>query len=183
MPINFEESIVYGDWEELKKLKHDLFQEYINLSIKQIELEDTRKKFIEERAAFQTEMKEINLKVVSERQRLKDEEAFFEKRYEILKNGFDELNQDRKRFERDKYVFEQDMSRRLNEVREAKSSENVTASLFMGVTNYLALKKRYRDLMKIFHPDNLHDDGAMAALITKEYESLKAKFEYGFKVT
>jgi len=27
--------------------------------------------------------------------------------------------------------------------------------LFRGINNPLALRKRYRDLVKIFHPDNL----------------------------
>ena len=50
--------------------------------------------------------------------------------------------------------------------------------LFRGVNNPLALRKRYRDLIKIFHPDNLFGDGELAGQINKEY--LKRKQEERF---
>ena len=50
--------------------------------------------------------------------------------------------------------------------------------LFRGANNPLALRKRYRDLIKIFHPDNLFGDGELAGQINKEY--LKRKQEERF---
>jgi len=44
--------------------------------------------------------------------------------------------------------------------------------LFKGINNPLALKKRYRDLSKIFHPDNLCGDTEVLQLINETYESL-----------
>ena len=51
---------------------------------------------------------------------------------------------------------------------------------FRGVRNPLALKKRYKDLIKIFHPDNVAGDKDIIQRINKEYESLKMSYE-GFK--
>ncbi|MDE6737819.1 MAG: J domain-containing protein, partial [Lachnospiraceae bacterium] len=51
---------------------------------------------------------------------------------------------------------------------------------FQGVSNPLSLKKRYKDLIKIFHPDNLSGDKEMIQRINREYESLKSSYE-GFK--
>ena len=45
--------------------------------------------------------------------------------------------------------------------------------MFAGVKNTLALKKRYRDLLKIYHPDNLAGDKEVVQAINKEYERLK----------
>ena len=45
--------------------------------------------------------------------------------------------------------------------------------LFRGINGPLTLKKRYRELLKIFHPDNLSGDMDMVQLINKEYEKLK----------
>ena len=44
---------------------------------------------------------------------------------------------------------------------------------FKGVSNPLTLKKRYKDLIKIFHPDNLCGDTDLLQKINKVYESLQ----------
>jgi hypothetical protein len=48
-----------------------------------------------------------------------------------------------------------------------------TDFLFKGVDDDKSLKKRYRDLLKIFHPDNLSGDTSVIQNINKEYEALK----------
>ena len=47
---------------------------------------------------------------------------------------------------------------------------------FNGVDNVLALKKRYRDLLKIFHPDNMDGDNETVQAINREYAILKEQF-------
>ena len=120
-------------------------------------------------------MKAINLRNVNERKRLKDEENFFDKKMEILKNGFAQLEYDRKAFEKERREF-----RAANSDDYSRSSD-VCVTLFAGVNNMLALKKRYRDLLKIFHPDNLCGDNEMVTLINREYDRLKRKYDYPFK--
>ena len=51
--------------------------------------------------------------------------------------------------------------------------------MFRGVKNPLALKKRYKDLIKIFHPDNVAGDKEMIQKINREYESLKHEYDIG----
>ena len=51
---------------------------------------------------------------------------------------------------------------------------NMSVSLFFsGVKNTRALKKRYKDLIKIFHPDNGAGDTEVLQRINEEYETLK----------
>lgn len=45
--------------------------------------------------------------------------------------------------------------------------------LFKGVRSEAALKKRYRELMKIFHPDNQDGDDSVIHAINIEYDRLK----------
>ena len=45
--------------------------------------------------------------------------------------------------------------------------------LFRNVNNPLALRKRYRELVKIFHPDNMFGDEEMMQLINKEFQRRK----------
>ena len=121
-------------------------------------------------------MKALNKKVSSERQRLKEDNSFFAKKMEILQNGFQQLDLDRRRL--DKEWAKLEAQREM--LREPVYTGYMDVSVFFkGVKNPLALKKRYKDLIKIFHPDNIAGDKEIIQMINKEYENLKIDFETG----
>lgn len=153
--------------EELKALRRFLFEERISLMSERKSLDEAYDKFLTERLSFREEMKSLNSKVLSERKRLKEEESFFDKKMMILQNGFAALEMDRKAFEREKKSYSS---------KPRTFYSNNVSNLFSGVTSYLGLKKRYKDLMKIFHPDNLDGDEKMVMAIKEEYERLKERF-------
>lgn len=154
--------------KELQALKIWLFSENIRVQAEQKKLLEMENRLLKERMQFQEEMKILNQKVTASRQRLKQDEQFFEKKMEILKDGFNNLEADRKAFEREKETFKRS-------VREESSAEE-KGVFFAGVRNQLALKKRYKDLLKIYHPDNLAGDKEMMQRIGKEYEKLRKAF-------
>jgi len=133
-------------------------------------LQELYLKFLEEKKQFQEEMKALNRKVLMERKRLKEDELFFEKKMDILKSGFAQLEADKQALQEERIRFEaeKDMARQSRVVLDAGSVK----LLFKGINNPLALKKRYRDLSKIFHPDNLCGDTEVLQLINETYESL-----------
>ena len=47
---------------------------------------------------------------------------------------------------------------------------------FRGVGNKKSLKKRYKDLIKIYHPDNVDGDNSTVLAITQEYENLSQMY-------
>ena len=115
----------------------------------------------------------------SERKRLKDEETLFDKKVEILKNGFLNLDLDRRQFERERKDYERQKQKQQQRsripFRKTYSATPDVSVFFRGVNNPLALRKRYRDLMKIFHPDNLCGDEAVVKAINDEFERLKRR--------
>lgn len=126
-------------------------------------------KFLEEKKQFQEEMKIFNKQVLEERKRLKEEELFFEKKMEILKGGFAQLEADRKSVEKERILLEAERTA----MREHGSyREDGVRLFFRGVSNPLTLKKRYRDLIKIFHPDNLCGDTELLQRINRTYDIL-----------
>lgn len=152
--------------KELQALKIWLFSENIRVQAEQKKLLEMENRLLKERMQFQEEMKLLNQKVTASRQRLKQDEQFFEKKMEILKDGFSNLDADRKSFEREKEAFRKS-------VRDADVLREEKGVFFAGVRNQLALKKRYKDLLKIYHPDNLAGDKEMMQRISREYETLK----------
>lgn len=158
--------------KELRALKLWLFSENIRVQTEQKKLLEMKNHFLKERVQFQEEMKILNQKVTASRQRLRQDEQFFDKKMEILKNGFAQLEADRKAFEREKEAFrkrEADAARKSS----IHSKVEEMGVFFAGVKNQLALKKRYKDLLKIYHPDNLAGDKEMMQQISREYEHLK----------
>ena len=158
--------------KELRALKLWLFSENIRVQTEQKKLLEMKNHFLKERVQFQEEMKILNQKVTASRQRLRQDEQFFDKKMEILKNGFAQLEADRKAFEREKEAFrkrEADAARKSS----IHSKVEEMGGFFAGVKNQLALKKRYKDLLKIYHPDNLAGDKEMMQQISREYEHLK----------
>lgn len=172
---NFEEILVHGSEDDLQDLKAWLFQENIRLVTAQKELECLQEKFLKEKIQFQDEMKLLNHKISSERQRLKEDNQFFAKKMEILQNGFQQLDIDRRRLDKEwaKLSAEKEL---LSDRSSYENSLNVSV-FFQGVKNPLALKKRYKDLIKIFHPDNLAGDKDIIQRINREYENLKSEYE------
>ncbi len=155
--------------EELLKLKRFLFEERIRIKEEQRKQQEVYEKFLKERLTFMEEMKQLNSKVLTERKRLKEESLFFDKKLQILQNGFCQLDLDRKQFEREKNAHK-------NSIKNDRTAiENI--GFFNGVSSQLGLKKRYKDLMKIFHPDNICGDSDTVKIINDQYNLLREKMD------
>lgn len=113
---------------------------------------------------------------------LKEEEKSFEQQKRVLEIAF-------KKLAADKDAFTAEIKREKAKIQEMKEEsiqnpESVTISLpnfkgvgfFGGVSGMNSLKKRYKELMKIYHPDNKYGDSFSVACINREYEILKEKY-------
>lgn len=169
--------------EELKKLKVFLFQENMRLAQEKRNLEDERNRitkmqddFMKDRVRLRDELDELNRRTLNERQRLKEENLFFDKKMDILTEGFRNLESDRKKFEAEKKAY---YERQQASPKDSGSREDMARTaevLFRTIgTNPLGLRKRYRDLIKIFHPDNLFGDHELCQALNKEYQKMRDK--------
>lgn len=178
--IDWEKVLMAQSEDELRDLKLFLFHEHARLENESKELKARQDKLVKERAQFRDEMDLLNHRIVLEKKRLKEEHAFFEKKMQILQEGFRQLEADRQKLQSERV--------RLDAERDVRSSrrsyayeceqEDFVAVLFRGADNPLTLRKRYKDLMKIFHPDNLCGDAELVQLINQEYERRKKAENY-----
>lgn len=173
---NIEETLENASKEELNELKSWLFRENVRLITAAKELEEMQEQFEQEKERFEDEAKAMNRKISVERQQLKEDNLFFEKKMDILKNGFAQLDMDRRRLEKERARME--AQREVMEQPAYGMGRDVSA-FFRGVKNPLALKKRYKDLIKIFHPDNVAGDKEIIQMINIEYENLKRDYDIG----
>ena len=179
MPDQWNEMLIKSSKEELDELKLWLFKENIRLSVEKNEIEDSYSRFLSEQKQFRQEMKSINHKMEFERKRLQDEQKLFLKKQMILENAFRQLDVDRRNMERERKLLETERTKSRHDTSFQSVGVTVEKMFFRGVNSTLALKKRYKDLMKIFHPDNLCGDTETVKEINSEYEKLRSVFEYG----
>lgn len=154
--------------EELLNLKKFLFEERVRIAQEKEEQKAVYEKILKERVSFREEVKTLNKRIHAERKRLKDETIFFDKKLKILQNGYLQLDMDRKKFARDRRQYEE-------QLRSGAFIKGHAPDFFRGVNNVLGLKKRYRDLLKIFHPDNLCGDSDTVLEINRQYDLMRKR--------
>lgn len=171
--INWEEVYKAQSEDELRGMKLWLFQESIRLQNERSELQGMQDKLIQERVRFRDEMDSLNRRIVMEQKRLREENLFFDKKLAILQDGFRKLEEDRQRLEQEKRRLEQSRRSQREGAELLGQGETVANILFRSTSNPLALRKRYRDLLKIFHPDNYGGDGELMQYINREFQRRK----------
>ncbi len=157
-----------------REFKEWLFKE-------RIKLEEEKHKLEEDRNAFEAEKQEILLKLEERKtfariqaRRLEMSENLVKQKLEMLQEEYTRLGRERARLENERRVFEAKRATYANIPNKVDNSVFDNAGiLFNGVDSELALKKRYRDLLKIFHPDNMNGSTEAIQSINKEYDSLK----------
>lgn len=148
--------------DDLSEAKLWLFKENMRLIALQKELEEKADNLSKEEETLKREMKEEMRKLKVFESQLILQKKHMDDRLHILQRGFEELNADRAMFES-----------KLKENENKKPSYMIDGiTFFRGVDSKQKLKKRYKDLLKIFHPDNSAGDEETVLLIQSEYNEL-----------
>jgi len=158
-------SIEHADEQQLSEMKTWFFKENIRIQQEKDMLLEERKRFEQEKMRLDQEKARFSIL----RQRLDKDKELFDKKTEVLILELRRLASDREKLAREKAEF---LARKNKEVRK-QEMEAMPRMFFVGVNNEVSLKKRYRDLLKIFHPDNACGNNDAVLYINKEYNALK----------
>ncbi len=178
--------------EELEELKHQLFRESVRIQADRAQIEADidelrreRKEIAGERRQLQREKRQLSIEmnqlresVEYERKRLKDDERMIDKKQKIIQRSYAILDEDRIKLKDEYRQVEQEKIRLRKANAAARKEVYATGLFFRGVDNIVALKKRYKELMKIYHPDNNCGDQEMLIKINEEYEELRSRFAF-----
>lgn len=152
--------------EGFEEKKRWLFRENIRLEQLRRELEDERKLIDIQKGMLEKQQSRNRLL----RQQLENQKNLFDCQWQILERETRQLAIDRDRFKREKTVYRDKVYR---EARRTMSYKENAGIFFKGVEDTESLRKRYKSLLKIFHPDNMHGDHELIQAINNEYEKLK----------
>lgn len=172
------EKLMNGDEDTLKELKLWLFRENIRLKAERLELDQYREELTQAQLDAAEDRRQYLNHLAMERAQIRREENLIAEKLEAIKRGFEELDMDRRalnRREEDIRTKEIQLDTKLKYSYTPEHSE-VEDVLFSGVNNIIALKKRYKDLMKIYHPDCIGGDERMVHAITRSYEKLLSRY-------
>ena len=106
-----------------------------------------------------------------EEKRLEKQKRIFDMEWQMLEEGWRNLAAEREQIDRFRAVEDGDEDAAI------LFSDISTSLLFSGVRNMRTLKKRYKELIKIFHPDSGTGDAEVLHIINEEYEALKRSIE------
>lgn len=184
--VNFDERLEKAETsEEIKKLKLWLFQEQVRIQAQKEELVEAGYGLQRERKALERERNALNMRAKSEQRRFRNNELFMAEKQKIIEDAFRQLALDKKTLECERLNLEYEKERLRRERLAGMKSQRIDFIsdgenvFFGGVDNERALKKRYKDLLKIFHPDNKDGDTKTLLRIQTEYENIRSELEYG----
>ncbi len=144
-------------------------------------LENERKALEEERRILERERRDFTRRVEIEDRRLEQQQKLFDMKFKILEEELVKLASEKERVKKQK-AFYQKVSdfTAFNSERSASSDTGKVVKgdmFFSGVVSKQSIKKRYKDLIKIYHPDNLDGDKDTIQEINSEYHKLCAMYK------
>jgi hypothetical protein len=152
--------------EQMHEKKLWLFRENMRLEELGKTLEDERKLIEVQKGLLEKQQSRSMLL----RRQLESQKILFDQQWQLLEAETRRLAVDKEQFERNKAKM------RDKAFRDARKSMDIAANVsvfFKGVNDTESLRKRYKALQKIYHPDNMHGDSALITAINEEYEKLK----------
>lgn len=161
-----------ADEKELSEMRTWFFKENVRIMQARQELEEERRAFEREKKDSLRELKKQKAVEELASQRLKKDQELFDKKVEVLQRELRLLAYEKQKLEQEKVVLKE-LKAKQQKLQTPPPVPMSAKFFFKGVDSELALKKRYRDLTKIFHPDNLNGDTDTLKNINREYDSLK----------
>ena len=134
---------------------------------------EERRELEEEKRLFDIEKRDFYRRVEIEDRRLEQEKNLFDMKFKILEEELVKLAAEKAEVEKKKAFYDMVDDFQARNYHGLTDSQMSTGEmLFRGVANQQSLKKRYKDLIKIFHPDNADGDNLVILEINKEYDYL-----------
>ena len=159
---------LFQDAIDIEKDREELRTENRRLREERDRLEEEKRCLEADKRQLNLDRQDLKMRLELEKSRQQREKELFEMKWKILEEELVKLSKEKMDVEtmKDNYTPKQGII-----------VEGIYGSiLFKGVTNELELKKRYKDLMKIYHPDNIAGDDTAVQEINKEYDLLKTEF-------
>ena len=155
---------------EIEHKKRQLADEKNKIEAERRQMEEERRRLERDRRAFIRKQE-------SDAARARQEQRLFDMKWKILEQEWMKLADEKQQLQRQKEFYS-----RVREFERTGGNHSHTVAgvvrgelFFAGVSDEISLKKRYKDLLKIYHPDNIDGDTGTIQEINRQYDKLKKK--------
>lgn len=159
---------VFGQW---------CFNESVVLAHKKHALQRRKRDFDQKRKEFEKEKRDFSARQKQEAHRLEQEKKLFEMKWKILEEELKKFAGEKQQFEKQKEFYRYVSEHETREQKQRGTAVICGELFFAGAESKQALKKRYKDLIKIYHPDNLNGDTGTIKEINREYDRLMQQYD------
>ncbi len=164
--------------DEIMAFRQWYFKKTIEIERDKRKLEDDKKRLEMQREKLERERKDFCRQKEADEKFRQQEEYVIRMKQQILEDELRKLADEKQHIERKREFY--DRVRQFQQRQEPQAKEDrliVKGELFfIGVQSEIALKKRYKDLVRIYHPDNICGDTETLQEINREYDRLRTVF-------
>ena len=154
------------------------FKKTIEIERDKRKLEDDKRRLEMQREKLERDRKDFCRQKEADARFRAQEEYVLRMKQQVLEDELRKLADEKQHLERKREFY--DRVRQYQQKQEPTPQENPSVVkgelFFIGVQSEIALKKRYKDLVRIYHPDNMCGDTETLQEINREYDRLRTVF-------
>ena len=170
--------IVPETQDEIMAFQQWFFKKTIEIERDTRKLEDEKKCLEIQRQKLERDRKDFCRQKEADAKFRAQEEYVLRMKQQVLEDELRKLADEKQHLERKREFY--DRVRQYQQKQEPTPQENPSVVkgelFFIGVQSEIALKKRYKDLVRIYHPDNMCGDTETLQEINREYDRLRIVF-------
>lgn len=163
--------------DEIDTFRRWYFKKKLEMEHNLRELEDNKRRLQLQRDKLERERRDFRREKEADARFRAQEERVLRMKQQVLEDELRKLANEKQYLERQKEFYDHVRNFQQKQERPVQNSPIVKGELFfIGVQSEIALKKRYKDLIKIYHPDNMCGDTQTLQEINREYDRLRTLF-------
>lgn len=164
--------------DEIMAFQQWFFKKTIEIEHDKRQLEDDKRRLEMQRQKLERDRKDFCRQKEADARFRAQEEYVLQMKQQVLEDELRKLADEKQHMERKREFY--DRVRQFQQKQEPITSKKRTVVkgelFFIGVQSEIALKKRYKDLVRIYHPDNMCGDTETLQEINREYDRLRMVF-------
>ena len=164
--------------DEIMAFQQWFFKKTIEIEHDKRQLEDDKRRLEMQRQKLERDRKDFCRQKEADARFRAQEEYVLQMKQQVLEDELRKLADEKQHMERKREFY--DRVRQFQQKQEPITSKKRTVVkgelFFIGVQSEIALKKRYKDLVRIYHPDNMCGDTETLQEINREYDRLRIVF-------
>lgn len=166
--------------DEVVAFQRLFFEKMVEMEHDRRTLNDEKKRFELQRDKLERERRDFNRQKEADARIREHEERLLMMKQQVLEDELKKLANEKEHLARQREFYNRvrQYQQKQEPVKQVKRIANGDL-FFCGVKNEHALKKRYKDLIKIYHPDNVNGDTEVLQEINRAYDRLRVAFSAG----